>query len=190
VSRSDGGDCSLTLHHCKCSSEDASFLLTMVRGLLCTGPLIKHSAQQQIPRLPRSQLHIRYVDFPSAASVSDRKVLLLTNEFNSGEGLCSHSGPVSSTQAVCDSAANDCPGDPWEGTCGCLSGRSSARTGRPNTGLDEDALRFCIIAPPVIQGSACVPIPVLTGGLFHSSEANEPGEGATDLIPTTSCRLG
>jgi hypothetical protein len=47
ISRFDGGDCCLTLHHCKRSPEDFIFPLTMVWGLLDTGPLIKPDAQHQ-----------------------------------------------------------------------------------------------------------------------------------------------
>ena len=40
ISNFDGTDCSLSLHHCRRVSEDVTFPLTLVRGLLYTPPLV------------------------------------------------------------------------------------------------------------------------------------------------------
>ena len=62
ISNFDGNDCSLSLHHCRRVSEDVTFPLTLVRGLLYTLPLVAPTTHaERYEPIPMTTLHLRKV---------------------------------------------------------------------------------------------------------------------------------
>ena len=69
ISNFDGTDCSLSLHHCRRVSEDVTFPLTLVRGLLYTPPLVAPTTDaERYEPMPMTTLHVRKVSAVSEES--------------------------------------------------------------------------------------------------------------------------
>ena len=62
VRSNEPGSCSVTLNHCRRSSEDIVFPAGLIRGLLYTSPLIMPNRTERTAPLPVSVLHVRQVE--------------------------------------------------------------------------------------------------------------------------------